>query len=162
MIEDKDGYINSIQDPLQRKKEKLMFVFDKDQELLINRHSDEKIDNTKRLADRLEEYTLYFETQEHEMRDDIKINRELTLRLLQKYKRTPFLEVMAKPDILKNNITYRRYFVNHIEKLLESSSSTSNSIITGNHKLYAILHSNNGKDVNTFEFMETIREIHYV
>lgn len=161
MIEDKDGYINSIQDPLERKKEKLMLVFNEDQELLINRRLMKKLDNTKRLADMLEEYTLYFETQEHEMRDVYKkLIKELDVAIdFQKYKRTPFLEVAAKPDILKNNITYRRYFVNNIEKLLESSSSTSNSIITGNHKLYAILHSNNGKDMEYFfEFMEMLYE----
>ena len=120
-----------------------------------------KLDNTKRLADMLEEYTLYFETQEHEMRDVYKkLIKELDTAIdFQKYKRTPFLEVAAKPDILKNNTTYRRYFVNHIEKLLESPSSTGNSIITGNHKLYAILHSNDGKDVEYFfKFMEMLYE----
>ena len=42
---------------------------------------------------------------------------------------------------------------------LVDSSSTNNSIITGNHKLYEILHSNNTEDVEYFfSFMESLYE----
>ena len=161
MIADKDGYINSISDPLQRKKEKLMLVFNEDQEVLINRRLMKKLENTKKLADMIDEYTLYFEKQESEMKDLYKkLIKELDIAIdFQKYKRTPFLEVASKPETLKNNTTYRRYFVDNIEKLLDSSSSTNNSIITGNHKLYEILHSNNTEDVEYFfSFMESLYE----
>ena len=138
-----------------------MLVFNEDQEVLINRRLMKKLENTKKLADMIDEYTLYFEKQESEMKELYKkLIKELDVAIdFQKYKRTPFLEVVSKPETLKNNTTYRRYFVDNIEKLLDSSSSTNNSIITGNHKLYEILHSNNTEDVEYFfSFMESLYE----
>lgn len=162
LIEKKDGYINSIKDPLLRKKEKLSLVFSKDQELLTNNRLMKKIrEKNETLSDLIDEYTLFFEKQENEMKEIYqKLSKELdTAIVFQKYKITPFLEVSSKPEMLRNNPTYRRYFVNNIDKLLDTSTNMRNQLIPGNHKIYSLLHSNNEEDVSYFfEFMELVYE----
>lgn len=151
MIEEKDELINNMNDPLQRKKAKLDIIFG-EQELLTNARLMKKLENNQTLADIINEYTLYFEKQEEEMKIlYAKLIKELNIAIdFQKYKRIPFLEVASQPEILRNNINYRRFFVNNIEKLLDTSSTSSNSLVSGNHKLYTLLHSNNPEDVEYF------------
>ena len=162
MIEEKDGYINSIKDPLLRKKEKLSLVFSEDQELLTNDSLMKKLrEKNETLSDMIDEYILYFKKQENEMKNVYqKLTKELDIAIdFQKYKITPFLEVSSKPEMLRNNDTYRRYFVNNIEKLLDTSTNVSNQLVPGNHKIYTLLHSNNEEDVSYFfEFMELVYE----
>ena len=162
VIEEKDGYINSIKDPILRKKEKLSLVFSEDKELLANGRLMKKLrEKNETLSDMIDEYTLYFEKQENEMKDVYqKLTKELDIAInFQKYKTTPFLEVASNPEMLRNNSTYRRYFVNNIEKLLDTSTNVSNQLIPGNHKIYSLLHSNNEEDVSYFfEFMELVYE----
>ena len=162
LIEEKEGYINSIKDQLLRKKEKLSLVFSKDQELLTNDRLMKKLrEKNETLSDMIDEYTLYFEKQENEMKDVYqKLSKELKIAIdFQKYKTTPFLEVESNSEILRNNDTYRRYFVNNIVKLLDTSTTVSNQLISGNHKIYSLLHSNNEEDVSYFfEFMELVYE----
>ena len=162
MIEEKDGHINSINDPLLRKKEKLSLVFSEDQELLTNDRLMKKLrEKNEVLSDMIDEYTLYFEKQENEMKNVYKkLTKELDTAIeFQKYKITPFLEVASNPEMLRNNATYRRYFVNNIEKLLDTSTTVSNQLIPGNHKIYSLLHSNNEEDVSYFfEFMKLVYE----
>ena len=162
VIEEKDGYINSIKDPILRKKEKLSLVFSEDKELLANGRLMKKLrEKNETLSYMIDEYTLYFEKQENEMKDVYqKLTKELDIAInFQKYKTTPFLEVASNPEMLRNNSTYRRYFVNNIEKLLDTSTNVSNQLIPGNHKIYSLLHSNNEEDVSYFfEFMELVYE----
>lgn len=161
MIEEKDDMINNIKDPLQRKKAKLDIIFGQEQELLTNSRLMKKMENNQALADIIDEYTLYFEKQEDEMRSLYKtLIKELDIAInFQKYKRTPFLDVVSQPEILQNNTNYRRYFANNIEKLLDTSSTSSNSLITGNHKLYSLLHTTESEDVEYFfEFMKLVYE----
>ena len=162
IIEEKDGYINSIKDPLLRKNEKLLLAFSEDQELLTNDRLMKKLrEKNETLSDMIDEYTLYFEKQENEMKDVYKkLSKELKIAIyFQKYKTTPFLEVESNPEMLRNNATYRRYFVNNIVKLLDTSTTVSNQLISGNHKIYSLLHSNNEEDVSYFfEFMELVYE----
>ena len=106
------------------------------------------------------EYSLYFEQLEEELtktKDNLMKELKNVIEF-QNYKRTPFLEVLNRPEILQSNPTYRRYFVNNIEKLLDTSS-TKTTLISGNHKLYALLHSNNEEDVTYFfKLMEFVYE----
>ena len=160
IIDDNDDIINSIKDPFLRKKEKLDLIFNKGQDLMNNDRLIKKIINKGQLYDMIVEYSLYFEQLEKELtktKDNLMKELKNVIEF-QNYKRTPFLEVLNRPEILRSNPTYRRYFVNNIEKLLDTSS-TKTTLIPGNHKLYALLHSNNEEDVTYFfKLMEFVYE----
>lgn len=159
MIDDKDTYINDIKDPFVRKKEKLNMVFDESQDIIANDRLIKKINNEK-LSNMVNEYTLFFEKLEKDLKQTgAKLSKELNdIIEFQSYKRTPFLEVMSNSKILRANPSYRRYFTNNIEKLLDTST-TNRQIITGNYKLYTLLHSNKEEDVTYFfKFMEFVYE----
>ena len=160
LIEQKDDYINAIKDPLMRKKAKLELVFNEDVEFLTTNRLLIKLENDKELKTYFNDYINYFTSKEDEMKavyanliDELKHAVDF-----QSYKRTPFLQISSQPDLLKNNATYRLYYVNNIEKLLDTTSNKV-SVIPGNHKLYALLHSNNEEDVAYFfDFMEYVYE----
>lgn len=160
IIDDNDDTINSIKDPFLRKKEKLDLIFNKGRDLMNNDRLIKKIINKGQLYDMIVEYSLYFEQLEEELtktKDNLMKELKNVIEF-QNYKRTPFLEVLNRPEILQSNPTYRRYFVNNIEKLLDTSS-TKTTLISGNHKLYALLHSNNEEDVTYFfKLMEFVYE----
>ena len=76
------------------------------------------------------EYSLYFEQLEEEltkMKDNLMKELKNVIEF-QSYKRTPFLEVLNRPELLQSNPSYRRYFVNNIEKLLDTSSTKTTLI----------------------------------
>lgn len=160
MIDDRDASINSIKDPFLRKKEKLDLIFNKGRDLINNDRLIKKIINNEKLYDMIVEYSLYFEQLEKDLKN---ANTDLMNELnnvieFQSYKRTPFLEVLNSPKILQKNPTYRIYFVNNIEKLLDTSG-TKTTLVPGNYKLYTLLHSNNEADVTYFfKLMEFVYE----
>ena len=160
LIEEKDEYINTIKDPLMRKQAKLELVFNEDAEFLTTNRLLIKLENDEKLKKYFNDYINYFNNQEDKMKKQyaILIKELNNVVVFQSYKRTPFLQISSQPDILKNNATYRRYYTNNIEKLLDTATNRD-SMIPGNHKLYALLHTNKEEDIAYFfDFMEYVYE----
>lgn len=160
IIDDKDTNINNIKDPFMRKKEKIDLIYNKNQDLTNNDSLMKKLMYNEMLYEYVNEYTMFFERLDDEIKQSV---TDLFFELkkiieFQRYKRTSFLDVLSRPKILQANPIYRRYFVNNIEKLLDTSS-TKTSLITGNYKLYALLHSNKEDDITYFfKLMEFVYE----
>ena len=161
-IEEREGQINLITDPLERKKEKLELLFNKDYDILINDRLLKKLEQNEELKDMINEYSLLFEKTVEDLiklyETKVSIQIEAVMNF-NKYKTTPFIQLLSKPDLIKDNLAYRRYFTNHIQKFVETSSGPTNTLVSGNAKLYQLIHSTDGKDISYFfDFMVYVYE----